>query len=137
MDLAISHETQQMLEEALTARERERRNALVDDDMDRLSDLVTDDLVHVHTTGNVHGKADLLGHAGGFLRFLEVERGPLLIRRLGPDAAVMTGPMTNTVQRRGQDESVIVRAFVTQVWVRDSAVWRVASFHAVRLPEAA
>jgi ketosteroid isomerase-like protein len=119
----------------LTQRERARRDALVNDDMAALADLVTDDLVHVHTTGAVQGKAELLDHAGGFLRFIEVERGPLTIRRIGENAAVMTGAMTNTVKRRDVAERVVVRAFVTQVWVRQSGTWRAASFHATRLAE--
>ena len=128
--------TDENLFRELTQRERARRDALVNDDMAALADLVTDDLVHVHTTGNVQGKAELLGHAGSFLRFLEVERVPLTIRRLSDDAAIMTGAMTNTVKRRDADECVTVRAFVTQVWVRQDATWRTASFHATRLPEA-
>lgn len=119
----------------LTRRERERRDALVGDDMAALADLVTDDLVHVHTTGSVQGKAELLRHAGGFLRFIEVERGPLTIRRISEAAAIMTGTMTNTVQRRDVDERVTVGAFVTQVWVRQGETWRAARFHATRLPE--
>lgn len=131
----MTEETQEALEVALVAREGERREALVADDMARLAEIVADDVVHVHTTGNIHDKAKLLGHAGQFLQFLDVERGPLQIRRLGPDAAVMTGPMTNTVRRRGHDERVIVNAFVTQVWVRRDGRWQIASFHAVRLPD--
>lgn len=125
------------LSAVLAAREQERRDALVADDMMLFADLVADDIVHVHTTGQVHTKADLLRHVGAFLRFLKVDRGPLLVRRIGPDAAVMTGPMTNTVQRRGHDEQVTVDAFVTQVWVRREGRWQIASFHAVRLPDAA
>lgn len=132
----IGADTQANLEEMLTARERERRDALVGDDMERLADLVTDDLVHVHTTGIVQGKAELLGHAGQFLRFIEVERGPLTIRAVGENAAVMTGTMTNTVKRRDLDERVTVRAFVTQLWVRRDGAWRIASFQATRLPDA-
>jgi ketosteroid isomerase-like protein len=127
--------TDEALVRELTLRECQRRDALVNDDMAALADLVTDDLVHVHTTGIVQGKAELLGYAGGFLRFLEVERGPLTIRRLCDEAAVITGAMTNTVKRRDVDERVTVRAFVTQVWVRRDATWRAASFHATRLPE--
>ena len=126
---------QEQLEQELLQRERERRDALVSDDMDRLASLLADDLIHVHTTGVVHGKRELLGHAGDFLRFLNVERGPLSVRRLGPDAAVMTGMMTNTVRRRDRDERVTVRAFVTQVWVRNGGEWRIANFHAVRLSD--
>jgi ketosteroid isomerase-like protein len=128
-------ENQARLEAELTAREAARRDALVASDLDALAELMTDDLVHVHTTGNVHDKAQLLNHAGRFLEFLEVERGPLTIRRIAPDAAIMTGPMTNTVRRRGTDERVTVRAFVTQVWVRVADAWKIASFHAVRVPQ--
>lgn len=129
-------EDQPGLEAMLLAREAERRDALVGDDMDRLANLVADDVVHVHTTGMVHDKAKLLHHAGAFLRFFDVERGPLTIRRLCPDAAVMTGTMTNTVGRRGEDERVTVNAFVTQVWARRDGRWQIVSFHAVRLPDA-
>ncbi len=129
--------TDEALVRELTQRERARRDALVNDDMAALADLLSDDLVHVHTTGNVQSKAELLGHAGGFLRFLEVERGPLTIRRLSDEAAVMTGTMTNTVKRRDVDERVTVRAFVTQIWVRQGGTWRTVSFHATRLPEEA
>lgn len=121
--------------DALMAREGERRAALISGDRNALAALLSDDLVHVHTTGQVHDKAQLLDHATAFLRFLDVTRGPLAIRSLGPDAAVMTGPMTNVVQRRGHDERVTVQAFVTQVWERQDDAWRIVRFHAVRLPE--
>lgn len=115
--------------------EAKRRKALVEDDMASLATLLADDLVHAHTTGIVHGKAELLGHAGGTLEFLDVSRGALNIRPLGEDHAVMTGPMTNTVRRRGVDETVVVQAFVTQVWARRNGAWQIVSFHAVRLPQ--
>ena len=122
---------------AVREREAARCAALVEDDMDALAELMTDDLVHVHTTGVVHDKAKLLNHAGTFLQFLDVGRGDLTVRPVAPDVAVMTGPMTNRVRRRGVDEEVIVHAFVTQVWVRQGDAWRIASFHAVRLPDQA
>lgn len=126
---------QEQLERELLQRERERRDALVADDVERFASLLTDDLVHVHTTGIVHGKPELLQHTGGFLRFLEILRGPLLIRSLGTDAAVMTGPMTNIVQRRDREERVTVEAHVTQVWLRRDGDWRITSFHATRVAD--
>ncbi|MXO71790.1 nuclear transport factor 2 family protein [Alteraurantiacibacter buctensis] len=122
------------LEEELLLREKERQAALVSDDMAAFAALMCDDIVHVHATGNVHGKSEVLGHAGGFIRFHAIERGDLLIRPIGDDAAIMTGPMTNTVGRRESDERVTVEAYVTQVWVRESSDWKMKSFHAVRLP---
>lgn len=119
----------------LLNRERERREALMTDDMERFAALLADDLVHVHTTGIVHDKAKLIQHAGQFLRFYSVERGPLTVVLVAPEAAVMTGEMTNIVGRRGTEESVSVRSFVTQLWVRQDA-WRLLRFQATRLPEA-
>jgi len=110
---------------AVTECERERRKALVEDDMPRLAALLCEDLVHVHTTGIVHDKSAVLHHAGQFLRFYEVTRGDLLIRILAPHVAVMTGAMTNVVGRRGTEE---------RVWVLREGRWQAASFHAVRAP---
>lgn len=126
---------QEQLERELLQRERERRDALVADDVERFASLLADDLVHVHTTGIVHGKPELLQHTGGFLRFREILRGPLLIRSLGTDAGVMTGPMTNIVQRRDREDRVTVEAHVTQVWVRRDGDWRITSFHATRVAD--
>lgn len=119
-------------QEILTAEDR-RRAALVASDMAALAALMEDDLVHVHTSGNVQDKAQLLHHAGEFLRFYAVERGPLTIRAIGPDAAVVTGRMTNTVGKRGTDEKIEVHSFVTQVWVRREGQWRTKSFQATRM----
>ena len=123
------------LQAVLRAREDERCDALVRDDMAKLADLLCDDLVHVHATGNVHDKRQLIDHAGRVLRFYEVERGALQVRRLAQDVAVMTGALTNIVGRRGESEKVTVCAFVTQVWVEREGQWKIASFHAVRLPD--
>jgi hypothetical protein len=104
--------------------------------MERFATLLAEDLVHVHTTGIVQGKAEVLRHAGAFLQFIDIERGKLTIRAIGPGVAVMTGQMTNTVRRRDQNEVVTVKAYVTQVWADDGDDWRMRSFHATRLADA-
>lgn len=120
----------------LKAGEDARRAALVADDIAGLAALLADGLIHVHTTGVRHGKEALLEHVGSFLRFYAVERGSLEIVPVGPDAAIMTGEMTNLVGRRGSDERITVRSFVTQVWVCQGS-WKILHFHATRLPEQA
>jgi uncharacterized protein (TIGR02246 family) len=121
------------VEQELLKAERSRRDALVADDMTAFALLIADDVTHVHTTGIVHGKAELLNHAGGFLRFIDIERRDLRVRVIDEDHAVMTGGMTNTVARRGHDERVEVSAFVTQVWERREGRWQIVNFHATRL----
>lgn len=123
---------QETIERELIQRERERRDALVHEDMAAFADLIAEDIVHVHTTGIVHDRAQLLHHAGRFLKFYDVERGALTVRALAQDIAVMTGPMVNVVGRRDTDERLRVTAFVTQLWVRRDGRWQIASFHAVR-----
>jgi uncharacterized protein (TIGR02246 family) len=121
------------VEQELLKAERSRRDALVADDMAAFALLIADDVTHVHTTGIVHGKAELLGHAGGFLRFIDIERRDLRVRVIDEDHAVMTGGMTNIVARRGHDERVEVNAFVTQVWERRDGRWQIINFQATRL----
>jgi ketosteroid isomerase-like protein len=118
----------------LAMSERSRSNALVNDDMAALADLLTDDLVHVHTTGIVQCKSELLAHASDFLRFVEVEHGPPTIRLIGENAAIITNSMTNTVRCRDTKEQIIVYAFVSQAWVKQDRRWHSSSFHATRLP---
>lgn len=122
------------IEQEVLAAEQARRDALVADDMTAFAAIIADDVTHVHTTGIVQGKAELLGHAGGFLRFINIERRDLKVRTIDADYAVMTGAMTNIVARRGHDERVEVHAFVTQVWARRDGRWQVVNFQATRLP---
>lgn len=133
---AVAGNAAKTLEAELIAMEAERRNALVSDDLARFERLIADDIVHVHTTGVVQDKAALMHHAGAFLQFIDIQRGPLLVREIAPGAAIMTGEMTNILRRRGHDERIETRAFVTQAWARRNGKWQVASFHAVKLPEA-
>ncbi len=123
------------VEQEVLAAERSRRDALVADDMAAFALLIADDVTHVHTTGIVQDKAALLGHAGGFLRFINIERHELKVRVIDENHAIMTGGMTNTVARRGHDERVEVQAFVTQVWQRRDGRWQIVNFHATRLPQ--
>ncbi len=123
------------IEQEVLVAERSRRDALVADDMAAFALLIADDVTHVHTTGIVQDKAALLGHAGGFLRFINIERQDLKVRVIDENHAIMTGGMTHTVARRGHDERVEVQAFVTQVWARRGGRWQIINFHATRLPQ--
>ena len=123
------------VEKEVRAAELSRSDALVADNMAAFAVLIADDVTHVHTTGIVQGKADLLGHAGAFLRFINIERHDLRVRVIDHDHAIMTGGMTNIVARRGHDERVEVQAFVTQIWERREGRWKIINFHATRLPQ--
>lgn len=122
----------EMIEELLIA-EQNRHKALIFDDAESFQTLMAENIVHVHTTGNVHNKTELIHHTGTFLKFTNVERGELTIRALSADIAVMTGEMINTVGKRGTNDSIQVRAFVTQVWQKFDGAWKTVTFQATRL----
>lgn len=121
-------------EAQLLALEAERSRALVHDDHAQVQQLFADDLVYVHTTGVVHDKAQYLAYARDVVRYLSVERGPLTVRFAGDDLAIMTGPHANTLQKRGEEQSVASTGFTTQIWRRSAGAWQICSFHATRAP---
>ncbi len=119
---------------ALLALEQERRRALVEEDHRRVAELFADDLVYVHTTGLVQGKADYLDYAQNAVQYLAIERGELQVRVYGDGLAVMTGPQCNTLQKRGGDQPIRGEGFATQVWALGENGWQISSFHATRSP---
>jgi ketosteroid isomerase-like protein len=122
------------VEQELLALEQRRGEALVRRDAAALEALFTDDLVHIHSTGNVMNKAELLHYVLRVLQFLSVTRSDLKVRQYG-DVAVMTGRMKNSMQRADKPEVIWADAWVTQVWARTPGGWRQSSFHACRAAE--
>lgn len=106
--------------------EQRRIEAVVAADMQGLDQLFADDLVHIHSTGLVHSKAQLLQHIDRKRGFLAIRRGLLRVRIEG-NVAVMTGPITN-LMRGAEGSEVIMRGFVTQILRRDSDGWKFTNF---------
>jgi len=107
--------------------ERRRRAALVAVDLDELDRLFAEDLIHVHSTGMKHTKAELLRHIEQKRAFLAIDRGDLQIRVEGP-IAVITGTMTNRMRSRDGKAEILLHGFVTQVLRRNDEGWKFISF---------
>ena len=107
--------------------ERRRRAALVAVDLDELDRLFAEDLIHVHSTGMKHTKAELLRHIEQKRAFLAIDRGDLQIRVEGP-IAVITGTMTNRMCSRDGKAEILLHGFVTQVLRRNDEGWQFISF---------
>ena len=107
--------------------ERRRRAALVAVDLDELDRLFAEDLIHVHSTGMKHTKAELLRHIEQKRAFLAIDRGDLQIRVEGP-IAVITGTMTNRMCSRDGKAEILLHGFVTQVLRRNDEGWKFISF---------
>ncbi|MCW2289188.1 DUF4440 domain-containing protein [Leucobacter luti] len=116
------------IEAALLAAEHRRQRALVDGDIDTLTDLFEDSIVHVHAPGVVQGKAELLEHVAVRRPYLEITRGALTFRVVG-DVAIVTGVLTNRMRAPGGGERTLSGP-VTQVLHRGvDGAWRFVSFH--------
>ena len=107
--------------------ERRRRAALVAVDLDELERLFAEDLIHVHSTGMTHTKAELLRHIEQKRAFLAIDRGDLQIRVEGP-IAVITGTITNRMRSRDGKAEILLHGFVTQVLRRNDEGWKFISF---------
>ena len=107
--------------------ESQRQAAVVAVNLDALDDLFAEDLIHIHSTGLVHTKSELLEHMDRKRGFLAIERGVLHIRVDG-DIAVMTGTIVNRMRAKQSGGEVVMDGFVTQVLRRYPDRWRFTNF---------
>lgn len=114
-------------EAEILAVEKRRQDALISGDINALSDLFDDSLIHIHAPGLVHTKKLLLEHVAVRRAYIEITRQDLLVRVFG-DTAVMTGGIVNRMHAPDGGER-IVDGVVTQVLHRDAdGQWRFVSF---------
>lgn len=109
-----------------------RCRALVANDLDSLAELLDEQLVHVHATGQVDGKQQYLQLVGNAIRFLKVERKALQVRVLG-DVAVASGRLLQHIEFRSSGEHRAMDVMTTQVWACEAGTWRQVSFQATNL----
>jgi ketosteroid isomerase-like protein len=120
--------------EQLMALEAERCRCVVEQNYQRLGDLLSRSLIHTHTRGNVDTRESYLAFVSGVIESLELRREGLQVLPLGETAAVMHGKQINRARRRGHTDEVLVEAMVTQVWAREGdGQWRLAAFQATPL----
>jgi ketosteroid isomerase-like protein len=110
---------------AVLEAEDRRRAALVAVDIPALDALFADDLVHIHSTAVVHGKAQILKYIEERRAFIRIDRGPLAVR-IARDIAVMTGAMVNHMRADGKEFKL--SGMVTQVLRREAGAWRFINF---------
>lgn len=114
---------------AIVERENLRCRVLVEGDIAMLSELVDDQVVHIHATGQTDDKPAYLKLASEALRFLRVERKDLDVRVYG-EVAVATGRLVQEIEFRSNGERREMDVVTTQVWARKQGVWRQVSFQA-------
>ena len=120
--------------EHLKTLEAERCRCIVEQNYERLGELLSPSLIHTHTRGNVDTRDSYLAFVSGVIESLELRREDLRVLPLGDAAAVMHGKQINRARRRGHTEEVVVEAMLTQVWALEAdRQWRLVACHATPL----
>lgn len=115
--------------------ERQRCEALVAGDIDRVASLLGAGLVYVHAPGVVHDRDALLDFLRTQVRFDALERRGLQVH--GDDAfAWTTGWLRLEGARQPGGERVAGVSFVSQVWRRSPQGWQMVLFQSTRVDEA-
>lgn len=110
--------------QALLAFERRRQQAFITADIDALDVMLASDLIHIHSTGRVHDKAQLLAHLRKMGGFVAIDRDEPRIHLAG-DIAVLTGEIRNTVRSLQSGEMMVRHGFSTLVLRRTLAGWEI------------
>lgn len=105
--------------------EQRRQQALVSADLVALASMLAEDLVHVHSTGVVHNKAQFLEHVRRMGGFIAIERDAPQIRLEG-ELAILTGETRNTVRSLATGETITRYGFSTLVLRRTASGWQIA-----------
>lgn len=121
--------TEQDIVSTIIELESARCRALVDNNIDALSELIDEQLVHIHATGQVDDKQKYLTLVETAIKFLSAERKDLNVQVQG-DVAVATGRLMQSIEFRSTGERREMDVTTTQVWFRRSGAWRQVTFQA-------
>ncbi|NVO25562.1 nuclear transport factor 2 family protein [Donghicola mangrovi] len=109
---------------AIRRAEETRKAALVSADPAALDAILSENLVHVHSTARVDTKQALIDHVGKMGGFISIVRDAVDVALIG-ELAIVTGPTVNTVRSRETGEPLALKGFQTTIFRQEQGVWRV------------
>jgi ketosteroid isomerase-like protein len=111
--------------------DRTRFRAMVENDLEQLATLLADDLVYVHSTGDIESKPEFLQRLrSGSLRYRSIESKDVRVRTYG-NTAVVTGRSHVAVTNRGADRELDM--LYTAVYTANGGRWQLASWQSTAL----
>jgi len=118
--------------EEVKAAEKKRFEVTVKGDYKALDDLLAEDLIYVHSNGNVDNeKAFLEGLTTGRSKYLSIEPITMNARALG-DFVFVDGRGKFQVQSNGQVNDLLLTYL--DVWVKRNGTWQMVHWHSARMP---
>ncbi len=117
----------------IAAAEQVLYRAMIAQDLVALNEILSDDLLYVHSTAVAETKDGYLtGVRDGLYEYGWIESDAVTAGVCG-DVAVQTGKTRMSVGERGQPR-VAIDLLVTLVWKREPQGWRLWRRHATRVP---
>jgi len=113
--------------------DRTRFRAMVENDLEHLAALLSEDLVYVHTDGIVESKPEFLARLrSGSLRYRSIEPTDVRVRTFG-NAAIVTGRSQMAVTNGGVDREFAIR--YTAVYAVRVNRWQLVSWQSTRIQQ--
>ena len=117
----------------IIALDKQRMDAMCQQDVTTLNALLADDLVYTHSSARLDTKQSLIGGMeSGTTVYTAMEPSDVKAQDYG-DAVVLTGAARIRVTSRGNPTSFGVR--FTDVYVNKAGQWQMVAWQSTRLPE--
>ncbi|MGE0829319.1 MAG: nuclear transport factor 2 family protein [Hyphomonadaceae bacterium] len=112
--------------------EQKRREAIISEDKATLDALLSDDLVHTHTNGQIDTKQEFLRELGKTVRFLSIEP---IAQRVIPhgDCAIVSATVSIVVRVNATNENIRLTNRVLSVWTRETGAWRQGGYQVTKI----
>lgn len=119
-------------QKAILDRDNEKIRAMVEADAKALNEILRDDLLYIHSSAPLDNKERVIEEiTSGLLKYKAIDMSEVSVRVYG-DTGVLVGRAILKVSTKGKAMEIPVR--LTEVWVRTSGVWQLASWQATRIP---
>lgn len=113
--------------------ERKRFQAMIDNDIAALKELLSDDLVYTHSHGGVETKAQFIeALEKGAIKYVAIDVAEMAVR-VYDNTAVINGRATLKVARSGQERSFGIRYL--DVYTKRAQRWQMVAWQSTRLSD--
>ena len=119
--------------ERVIALDKERMQAMVDQDADKLKNMICKGLVYTHSSARLDTKESLISNMeSGATVYKACTPSDIDAQDLG-DSVVLTGRADITVEAHGKSNSFSVR--FTDVWQNQDSTWRMVAWQSTKISD--
>ena len=117
----------------IIALENRRTEAMINQDVPVLEEILADDLSYTHSTARMESKAEFIAAlTSGRTEYRSIDRKDVRVRQYG-DTAVVTGQAKMHVSGNGRDNRFEIRFL--NVYAKRQGVWQMVAWQSTKLPD--